>query len=757
MDVPNNEIEGDTRNIISCPNHSCLSIPQVDYNPDLFNFFIKCNNNRCNYKGYVDIDNYLNLPEKILRCAECSINILNHDKFNYCLNCKKFYDARCIFNNDPHRRNHQIYTFDYKKVYNYCLSHIKKYEFFCQNCRNSLCPECLINNNIHVDHTLIDLKDKSPSEQKSVQINNIIEEQLNLLNKVKIIVNKCINKLEDDIKIKILLLNNYLKRKRNLNSIYNFDSLSKILNVNKKYKNKIENIYNNDNGNENIDINYYINQMMSILYYYIMCQNFEKENEIKNIIKKEFNLNFNNNCISNAFNVNINCNKESNINKINSKIKKSKFKIKHLTKKSKTIKNISEDKIITSIARLESGNLVVGFKSGLIKVYDSQKLCTHFIGNEKEEEELLLINKFNHRTISYIYEIKKSTLLCSTYSKIYKIKLTNNDSSWEYLSKIILPSYEFCKRIIQIGKELIICLTQRNKKNSIECYIRIFKIKLDSILDYENEQEIGYLSDFEKDIYSAGEGEKGKEGLTSEISENDDYQSFNSGGKIDSQIELYKKNITNNTRYLCSIFPTKINFKENDEYLYEFIATSNDNITNGENKIYFYGINKTNDGHHRLIFNKIGEISQISCSSRVDSICKISNNKIGIAIQKYYDNNHEFAIVDCKKKELINIYGNNPINLFNISFDKNIFFCTTDFKEKQNKKDSCLIKYIKIKNKTINGIKCLEFEDSKGLLKYKHQFSHIIQLESNNQNINGANLFFCLISGYNIFIIKIYL
>ena len=317
-----------------------------------------------------------------------------------------------------------------------------------------------------------------------------------------------------------------------------------------------------------------------------------------------------------------------------------------------------------------------------------------------------------------------------------------------------------------MGRELILCLTQKNKNknkkqdnntytntntNTIECYLRIFKSNSDS----QEEEEIGYLSDYEKDACcTGGKQEEEGEGLESEFCD--------SGGEIDNEIKLYKKNIINNTKYLCSIFPTKTKKyeDENNEYLYEFIATSNDNIenSNGENKIYFYGIIKNFEGHHLLIFNKIGEMSQISCSSMVDSICNLGINIIGIAIQKFNNENHGLAIIDWKKKELLKIIGNDPINLLNISFDKNLFFCSVNFKEEGNKYDSNMINYIKIERRNGDGKATLSIHNSKNLLSNKCQFSHIMQLKptnSQNQNKNEENLFYGLFSGCNIFIIKI--
>ena len=754
MEAPKKNLEEKYIKRIVCPNDSCLNVPKIEYTPELFNLSIQCDNKECNYcKKILDINNYLNLPEKKLYCGQCSTNILNHDLFSYCKKCNKFYDISCTSDHISQNQNHDIAITNKEGINNCCLSHLEKYECFCNNCNTSLCIQCLSINNTHEEHNLIFLKDKCPNDQKLNEIKKIIEEQENSLKKVKKIINKCITKFENDIKIKKIIIENYLDHKRNYNSIYNLNALSENLKVDNKYKHKIEKIFENLNSNKNID--YFMSSNMALLYYYMMLQNDETKYKILNIIKNEFN--YNNNDNDNNIKQNLD---DNNANIINNELKTNKVKLNHFKDKSETIKNIIEKKIITSIARLKNDNLVVGFKSGIIKIYDSEKLCSH----NKGKEELLLIDKFNHRKISYIYEIKENILLCSTFSKIYKIKLTNNSTSYEYLSKIKLPSYEFCKRIIQLGRELILCLTQKNKNkkldnntytNTKECYLRIFKIDLDS-QERNKEEEIGYLSDYENDAcYTGGKEEEGEgEGCESEFCD--------SGGEIDNEIKLYKKNITNNTKYLCSIFPTKTKKydDEDNEYLYEFIATSNDNNenSNGENKIYFYGIIKNFEGHHQLIFNKIGEMSQISCSSMVDSICNLGNNKIGIAIQKFNNENHGLAIIDYKKKELLKIIGKESINLLNISFDKNLFFCSVNFKEEGNKYDSNMINYIKIERRNGDGKATLSIHNSKNLLSNKCQFSHIIQLKptnNQNQNKNEENLFYGLFSGCNIFIIKI--
>ena len=762
MEILNNNLE-ERRKLIICPNNGCLNIPKINYISDLFYLLIECDNKNCNLRKVLDINNYINKHSNQLKCKNCFKNISYYDTFNYCLHCKDIYDPECILKNPYHKEIHSIFKFNNKSYYNYCLEHIKKFIYFCVNCDSSLCQICL-ENNYHSDHKIMNLDVISPDMNALEQIKKNIEEQEILLEKVKKIIGECITKFENDIKLKKLIYKNFLSHKRNYNSIYNIINLS--LKINETYKAKIENIYANDynynnninKNNENDDENKYqktsnyTRKMLSILYYYIMYQDKEKENKILSIINKEFNLKNKNNLDNNNYISYNNKNYEEDNKGINSRIKSSKLKLKHSSSKSKTIKNIVEEKIITSIAKLKSGNLIIGFRNGLIKIYDSKKLCYLINGNE----EILLIDRFKYRKISYIYELNDNTLLCSTYSKIYIIRLKNNDTQYEYISKIKLTNSESAKQIIQLG-EVIICLNERNrkedKKTLIECFLRIFKINS----GLEEEEELGFLSDFdnEKNAYNTGQCFASD---ISSISDYDNLQSFDSGGIIDDKIILYKKNIKNNSKYICSIFPTKINNDRkngvNDEYFYEFIATSTEDIenSNGENKIYFYGINKNSEGNHRLNFNKIGEIDQISCSSMVGSICKINKSLIGIAIQKYREEHCGYCLIDINKREVIKIFGSYPFNLINISESKNFILSLCINKEEF--KNQNVIQYIQIDHIKKQTNKILRLNNSKTLITCKSNFSHLIEIQSGVSQ-NQSYSFYSLFANKTIFIIKL--
>lgn len=735
----------ETRDSITCPKYGCINIPTINYIGDIFSLLIKCNKNNCNYKNVINIKDYINQSSNNFKCVKCFKKITISDSFDYCQDCNSIFDIKCIEDNLPHKDMHSIYKFNNKNFYNYCLNHFQKFIYYCENCNYSLCINCLRNNN-HNSHSLIKLDEIRPDMNKLESIKKIIEEQENLFIKVKKIMNDVISEFENDLKLKKLIYENYINHKRNYNSIYNIDKL--FFNINEEYKSKINSLYDNDNKNLKTSDN--VKKILSIFYYYIMLQNKEKENKILNIIRNEFNLIKENNNISNYLQEM----KNEEIIEKNNNIKNYKYKLNHVCNLSKTIKTIIEEKIITSVIRIKSGNLVMGFRNGLIKVYNSLKLCSSMQGNE----ELLLIDKFKGRKINYLYELNDNTLLCSTYSKIYKIKLKNNDSQYEYLSKIKLPNYECPKRIISLGNELIVCLTQRNKKEDnkkvIECYLRIYKLNSES----QKDEEIGYLSDYENENYNYNSGEEFFSDASS-LSDLNNIQSIDSNLMIDSNIILYKKNIRDNNKYICSIFGTKIMSKsnKNNDNLFEFISTSNTKIenANGEDKIYFYGVNKSLDGHHRLNFKIIGEIDQISCSLMVESICKINNNYIGVAIQRYRNKLGEYAVINVKKKEIKFIFGNTPIDLLTISCNKNILICSVNPKDDKIKNHNNLIKYIKIENIIEDGKKGFEFKKNGILIKFRNHFNSIVELLPNDSQIKNNNYFYCLFGNNTFFIIRI--
>ena len=73
------------------------------------------------------------------------------------------------------------------------------------------------------------------------------------------------------------------------------------------------------------------------------------------------------------------------------------------------------------------------------------------------------------------------------------------------------------------------------------------------------------------------------------------------------------------------------NNSQTDNYLYEFIATSNCCYYIGSNKVAFFGLKEDENGKYKG--KKISEINGLPCSTEADSICQISDKYLCIGLK----------------------------------------------------------------------------------------------------------------------------
>ena len=266
------------------------------------------------------------------------------------------------------------------------------------------------------------------------------------------------------------------------------------------------------------------------------------ENKIENIIFKDLKSPKNNKTKNKEENEDIDNNhkNEENYN-INEEI----------NNKNDTIKIYS----INNMILLKSGNIAIS-KKEVIEIYDLRKL--NFSGensvynNETIQKNchIQTIKIDKRRIVNYVYELFDQTLLCATTSKIYRIRLTNNDSNYEIFGFIKIEK-EYPTKLITLGKEFLVVLTEIIKF----CYIKIFKI----IEENKNQIIIPSLIENEENAY---------------LSSNKDI-------KEDPAFKLIKKNVNEKRKLFLSIYPIikNNNSRENkyeirgNNYLYEFIAT----------------------------------------------------------------------------------------------------------------------------------------------------------------------------------------
>ena len=781
-----------------CPIENCRNLPIVHFHKNSSKITLKCSSHQKNNKLY-DIKEYLKIckskNEKLL-CSNCHKNIISNNYIFYCSYCKKLFDDKCITtskcdNNVSHKKVETSYNLYYDKIL--CFKHKKNYSKYCKKCGISFCDKCFIKN--HENHGITEIFAKTRKDLDDLSNKLIILEDS--FKKVKKTLNDILEEIEDKLKLKRIIYDNYTKNTLNGNSFENIAHLN--LSINNTYKAKIDSIFNNNN---------YQDKLFILSYYYLMSgndndeyknkilnlekeliklkekeikndfQNNYKNENINNILKKKFieedenninnynknmkNLNeFNNkaiNIIKNKIN-NDNVEKDkSNKNKIlkdsANDNQKDNYKLEKGNSLNSIINTIIEDSIIYSLIRLSSGNLALGFSSGLIKIYNSNSICLPNNNAKNNDKNLLLIIKqFKGRRINYIQELRKDkTLLCCSYSKIHHIQLINNDRNYLYIGLIRISPNEIPKKIIELGNDLIVSLSEKNyfKVNirKTKCILRVFRYVNSSM----NIDENGIISDSgDSDAVNSSVDGEDWEPLFS----NEEDEPLSNKDEIlmeDKYIKIYKKNKNYDDVYICSIFGTKtITNKENDTK-YEFIATSNKIFEDGQNYILIYSVLKKSTGRGFNIFID-KTIQDAPCSKMVNSICKINSEYVAIALQKYKDSENDgILILNINKKETKTIIKGFSIAMTFKEISSGYFFITNKtndvnkcdeiwFVEKLNKKlDKNNLKRICNINSRFSGLMEIKPNHSKNLCFYAITCNKALFIISKkNELINKTN------------------
>ena len=440
-----------------------------------------------------------------------------------------------------------------------------------------------------------------------------------------------------------------------------------------KYNNNFDNIYSNNENKDNIDENKNNKKYLNMDIRKI----FSNENSSKNP------NNVNNNISQNLDKYISKTTSQKNIENISfkelksPKIKKIKSKEEDrdidTNPKNKEDYNINEEinnkneiiknDTINNMIILKSGNIAVS-KKEVIEIYNLRKLnfsgANTVYSNDMIQKNchIQTIKIVKRKNVNYVFELSDQTLLCATTSKIYRIKLTNNDSNYEILGFLQIEK-ECPTKIITLEKEFLVVLTEISKF----CYIKVFKIT------EKNKNKIIIPSLIEN----------------KEKNEEDTFISLNKDIKEDSSFELIRKNVNEDRKLFVSIYPIvkNYNFKEykyefrGNNYLYEFIATSNYHFNyTGKNHAVFFGIRKNNIDEYYV--DKIKELDGLSCSIEADSICQINDKYLCIGLQEkdLKDNISGFAFIDIYKREIsriINIKNNQISSLYYNPMNKLLF------------------------------------------------------------------------------------
>jgi hypothetical protein len=478
------------------------------------------------------------------------------------------------------------------------------------------------------------------SQNKRDKIISDFERQKSYFIKIKELYRNIIDSLEYDIFMKQKIIESNQKNKFNFQAINNFNQLE--IGNNEKYeqilKKSLENydiLKKEDKNNSSKDS--FIDQILSLLFYSLMINhNQDYNNSIIDILKNKINSinanknnhdinpqnnnpricnkikyvtkenndenseeditdnnNENQNNNSNNKDNNENSNNNNNLNGGN-QINKKKKKISEARRKRKKeynknnddkknskndlvlddekeninieIRNLDLERPIYNMLVLQSGNIAVCTKEGNIFILDASNLSLS-VGDNYLLQKITL-NK--NKQIKYIYQFPDETLFCGTYSKIIRIKLTNNDTQYDILDIIDLEKSELPTILISLGDTYLLALTEVNKLCNLKLFVKK-KLSTENASKGNNNKDVIKIND-----------------------------------KFEQSLKDY--NLNEEKKLFCSIFEIKHKNKinENNENVYEFIATSNYIYELGDNRIEFYQLRELGDG--KLNFNRTKKI-----------------------------------------------------------------------------------------------------------------------------------------------------
>ena len=262
--------------------------------------------------------------------------------------------------------------------------------------------------------------------------------------------------MNDDISLKERIISNYRYKRNNYESITNFNNLK--LENNIKYETILKNIikgYNEPKNNQ-----YNINNENLVQSQLIKKNNNYKRPSFNIIINKKDNNNDN-------LNENYNNSRLYTVNydKLWEKAKIVKVEPVEEANKFDEINNLKNPKKINNMITLNSGNLAIS-SNKMINIYNIQNICNN---NKLEEQLLIKIELKDNKPITYMHQLPDDTLLFGTFSRIYRIKLYENEKKYDVLEFIKVKPSELVRKIISLGDYFILILSEYKR----ECQLRL--------------------------------------------------------------------------------------------------------------------------------------------------------------------------------------------------------------------------------------------------------------------------------------------
>ena len=177
------------------------------------------------------------------------------------------------------------------------------------------------------------------------------------------------------------------------------------------------------------------------------------------------------------------------------KVKKSKNKSNEIYKKEKKKKREQNNNFINNMIALQSGNFAISIQRR-VEIYDFRQLYytqkTEVFDNNLIKKSQCFLQKISFdkgakgKFISYIFQFVDETLLCPIYSKIIRIRLTNNDKNHDIIGCINLENLELCRKLICLGNSMLVILSEKGS----DCNIKLYSKKDETLNDKRNSYNI---------------------------------------------------------------------------------------------------------------------------------------------------------------------------------------------------------------------------------------------------------------------------
>ena len=256
----------------------------------------------------MDLEKFLEKSSSIF-CSGCGKKI-KESNFKFCLGCENIYDISCSI---KHKDENNNPNFNESSMNDFCFEHKENFITKCRYCDLLFCKNCDPTFHINNMHPKQQISQALLSNKDFNIIKTTFEKQKTIFEKIKEINNNFINSLENDIKIKETIINNYQYGKsKNINSIENLKNL--YIKNDEKYEKEIQKYFNKIDKKENYS-NYeeiFVNEIILPFIYSLMINENKTLNEkLLNIMKSQFN----DLCMKNKVNNNNNNNSVEN-NKI---------------------------------------------------------------------------------------------------------------------------------------------------------------------------------------------------------------------------------------------------------------------------------------------------------------------------------------------------------------------------------------------------------------------------------------------------------